>query len=323
MTAEEMAIYDRQIRVWGVETQNKMRQSQVLVVGMRGLGAEVCKNLALAGIGSLTVMDWEMVTEQDLGANFLLSSTDIGKNRGEACVAALRQLNSNVSVAFEASQIEAKEAAFFHQFDVVCVTMASLSQLVALNEICRSGGKAIGFFYGEVFGLSGLFFQDLNQHQYLETIKKGDQEEVSAKSMSFVSLQRVLQCTASHLLRIVPKRLHNAANLFLSILVMLNYKQQNGHYANISQPVELQQLEEVKQKYLQENQLPPTALPDSLFQLVSQGAGHDLSPVCAIVGGLLAQEILKCVSGKDTPLKNTVVFNALDAESVILDIRPE
>lgn len=47
---------------------------------MKGLGNEICKNLVLAGIGSLTILDHEPVTVQDLGAQFFLTESDIGKN---------------------------------------------------------------------------------------------------------------------------------------------------------------------------------------------------------------------------------------------------
>jgi ubiquitin-like 1-activating enzyme E1 A len=45
---------------------------------MKGLGNEVAKNLVLAGVGSLTIVDDDLVTEDDLGAQFFLSEEHIG-----------------------------------------------------------------------------------------------------------------------------------------------------------------------------------------------------------------------------------------------------
>lgn len=42
-----------------------------------------------------------------------------------------------------------------------------------------------------------------------------------------------------------------------------------------------------------------------------------MSPVCAILGGILAQEVIKVVSGKDLPIKNWFVFNAEDMSGVV------
>lgn len=58
----------------------------MLVAGLRALSNEVCKNLALAGIGSITILDHEIVTEEDLGAQFFLSDSDIGKNVGSIMI---------------------------------------------------------------------------------------------------------------------------------------------------------------------------------------------------------------------------------------------
>jgi ubiquitin-like 1-activating enzyme E1 A len=50
------------------------------LVSVKALANEIAKNLVLAGIGSLTIVDHELVTEDDLGAQFLVSENDIGKN---------------------------------------------------------------------------------------------------------------------------------------------------------------------------------------------------------------------------------------------------
>lgn len=47
---------------------------------MRALSDEVCKNLALAGVASITLLDHESVTEYDLGAQFFLTSDNVGQN---------------------------------------------------------------------------------------------------------------------------------------------------------------------------------------------------------------------------------------------------
>jgi ubiquitin-like 1-activating enzyme E1 A len=84
MTADEIALYDRQIRLWGVAAQESLRKANILLVSIKALANEIAKNLVLAGINSLTVIDHELVTEDDLGAQFFVSKEDIGKNVREA-----------------------------------------------------------------------------------------------------------------------------------------------------------------------------------------------------------------------------------------------
>ena len=80
MSADEIALYDRQIRLWGVKAQERLRSARILLVGIKALGNEVAKNLVLAGIGHLTVVDGETVTEDDLASQFLISEEHIGQN---------------------------------------------------------------------------------------------------------------------------------------------------------------------------------------------------------------------------------------------------
>lgn len=79
LSADERALYDRQIRLWGAQAQERIRNAHILLVSLRALGTEIAKNLTLAGISSLTIVDSEVVTEEDLGAQFFLREHDLGK----------------------------------------------------------------------------------------------------------------------------------------------------------------------------------------------------------------------------------------------------
>jgi molybdopterin/thiamine biosynthesis adenylyltransferase len=82
LSADEIALYDRQLRLWGIEAQNRMRKAHILLINVKALGNEIAKNLVLAGIGSLTVLDTDVVTEQDVATQFFVTEEDIGKNVG-------------------------------------------------------------------------------------------------------------------------------------------------------------------------------------------------------------------------------------------------
>jgi molybdopterin/thiamine biosynthesis adenylyltransferase len=82
LTDAEAAIYDRQIRLWGVEAQQRMRASRVLVAGLGALGAEVTKNLVLAGT-AVTVQDEKAATLADVGVQFFLREAHVGQNVSE------------------------------------------------------------------------------------------------------------------------------------------------------------------------------------------------------------------------------------------------
>ena len=79
LSSDEMALYDRQIRLWGAQAQERIRSAHILLVSLRALGTEIAKNLTLAGVSSLTIVDDEPVTEEDLGTGFFFRQEDVGK----------------------------------------------------------------------------------------------------------------------------------------------------------------------------------------------------------------------------------------------------
>jgi ubiquitin-like 1-activating enzyme E1 A len=80
LSADDFALYDRQIRLWGAQAQERIRNAHILLVSLRALGTEIAKNLTLAGISSLTIVDDELVTEEDLGSCYFLRDEDVGKS---------------------------------------------------------------------------------------------------------------------------------------------------------------------------------------------------------------------------------------------------
>jgi len=96
ISQDEVALYDRQIRLWGLQAQEKLvshhhvktlsdlvssiRKANVLLISAKALANEIAKNLVLAGIGALTIIDPEVVTEMDLGSQFFVTEADIGRN---------------------------------------------------------------------------------------------------------------------------------------------------------------------------------------------------------------------------------------------------
>jgi ubiquitin-like 1-activating enzyme E1 A len=63
-----------------VPDDSRLRKANILLISIKALASEVAKNLVLAGIGSITLADHEVVTENDLGAQFFLTDADVGKN---------------------------------------------------------------------------------------------------------------------------------------------------------------------------------------------------------------------------------------------------
>lgn len=92
------SLYSRQLYVLGHEAMKRMGASNVLVVGLKGLGVEIAKNIALAGVKSLTLYDPAPVQLPDLSAQFFLTPADVGKPRDEVTVPRVAELNAYTPV---------------------------------------------------------------------------------------------------------------------------------------------------------------------------------------------------------------------------------
>lgn len=75
----------------------RLRVTKLLLVGLGGLGSEVCKNIVLAGIKAITLMDDQKITEEDFFSQFLVTRDDLGKNVSRPSVT----LHKNYSLIYD------------------------------------------------------------------------------------------------------------------------------------------------------------------------------------------------------------------------------
>lgn len=87
------SLYSRQLYVLGHEAMKRMGTSNVLLVGLRGLGVEIAKNVALAGVKSLTLYDPAPVAISDLSSQFFLRPDEVGQPRDAVTAPRVAELN--------------------------------------------------------------------------------------------------------------------------------------------------------------------------------------------------------------------------------------
>jgi ubiquitin-activating enzyme E1 len=97
------SLYSRQLYVLGHEAMKRMIASNVLIVGMKGLGVEIAKNIALAGVKSLTLYDPAPTQISDLSSQFFLHVEDVGKPRAEVTAPRVAELNAYTPVSVHKS----------------------------------------------------------------------------------------------------------------------------------------------------------------------------------------------------------------------------
>ena len=91
-------MYSRQIVLLGLETMQRISKLSILIIGQRGLGLEVAKNIIVSGPHKVIVFDPNPVEITDLGSNFYLKEENIGKRRDLASLNSLIELNEYVTI---------------------------------------------------------------------------------------------------------------------------------------------------------------------------------------------------------------------------------
>ncbi|KAL8280567.1 hypothetical protein RQP46_006890 [Phenoliferia psychrophenolica] len=89
--------YDRQLRLWASTGQSALETASILVVNATATAASTLKNLVLPGIGKFTILDPAATEGSDVGNNFFLEPSSIGKPRAEEVTRFLLELNSDVT----------------------------------------------------------------------------------------------------------------------------------------------------------------------------------------------------------------------------------
>lgn len=117
--------YDRQIRIWGAEGQQRLESSRIALLNCSATGAETLKNLVLGGIASFTIVDGNKVTAADLGNNFLVDEGRLGRSRAQAVTDLLKEMNDTVSGSYvedTPEQLLESRPEFLGGYDLVIAT---------------------------------------------------------------------------------------------------------------------------------------------------------------------------------------------------------
>uniref|UniRef100_A0A6J0T687 SUMO-activating enzyme subunit 1 n=1 Tax=Pogona vitticeps TaxID=103695 RepID=A0A6J0T687_9SAUR len=335
ISEEEAAQYDRQIRLWGLEAQKRLRASRVLLVGMKGLGAEVAKNLILAGVKAVTMLDHHQVLPEDTQAQFLIPAGSLGKNRAEASLERARDLNPMVDVKADSENIAQKPEEFFTCFDVVCLTCCSQESLLKVEQICQKNN--IKFFTGDVFGYHGYMFANLGEHEFVEEKTKvakasqgvEDGPETKKAKLDFTETtlvkKRVAFCLLKEALALswssekAQAALKRTAPDYFLLQVLLRFRTEKGRDPSLQNCAEdAERLLQLRTEVLGSLGVAVDLLPDDFASYCFS----EMAPVCAVVGGVLSQEVVKALSQRDSPLNNFFFFNGMKGSGIVESLAP-
>ena len=144
LSDQEKLRYSRHLNLpmFGLEVQEKLKNSKVLVVGTGGLGAPLLQYLTAVGVGTIGVVDFDVVDESNLQRQVLFGSHDIGKSKTSVAIAKLKLQNPFVTFLEFNVKLEASNAlAIIEQFDAVADGTDNFPTRYLVNDACVLTGK--------------------------------------------------------------------------------------------------------------------------------------------------------------------------------------
>jgi ubiquitin-like 1-activating enzyme E1 A len=315
ITEDEAALYDRQIRLWGVDAQQRMRNASILVLGLRGIATETIKNIVLAGVGKITLIDGELVSEEDLGCGFFFTANDVGKPRVDAAEERIQDLNPRVTIETvkDESVLDNDLDDLIRAAHLVCATDKSKQMLLRVDEACRRLGKM--FYAGGTYGMIGYVFADLGTHEYIATTKSSSNPQDSStkpRNVKFTTTYPSLAEALDHSWKGVTRSQTRELNpiVLFTVLALWEYQSLHGKLPNdVSAADELESIANRLLTAAAVNKQAASSVPRDLVEPLSITSYAEFSPICAVVGGVLAQDLLKALAGKEPPLMNFFTFD--------------
>lgn len=271
--------------------------------------------------------------EEDFATQFFLPNDDsvIGEVKLPHVLPAIKELNPRVDLRINTTALSDVSHEYFKSFDLVVATELTKQEMIHVNTILRSYG--IPLFVAGMHGMFGYIFTDLIKHESRSLVERGNQpREVGLKinevktitavefktkdnmehitvEDQFVPLVDLFKSTKlkSQLNRRQLKKLSPALPLIFSLF---NIEKPADPELNIDKETLRQSLLAVCESF----ELPQVIITDEYLDLFSAQAFTEFSPLAAILGGFLAQDVIQFLGQKDSPINNCLVLDAYRSE---------
>ena len=156
LTNDEIQRYSRHLIMpeVGMEGQLKLKAARVLCVGTGGLGSPLAMYLAAAGVGTLGLVDFDVVDASNLHRQVIHFTQDVGRPKLASAEEKVRGINPNVTVRkFETRLTSANALEAFKDFDIIVDGTDNFPTRYLINDACVLSGKPN--VYGSIFRFEG------------------------------------------------------------------------------------------------------------------------------------------------------------------------
>lgn len=164
LTRDEIARYSRHLIIpdVGVQGQKRLKNARVLVIGAGGLGAPTLLYLAAAGVGTLGIVDFDVVEESNLQRQVIHGISDIGRPKAESARDSIAEVNPLVRVQLHQVRLDRSNAIeLFTQYDLILDGTDNFATRYLVNDAAVLAHKP--YIWGSIFRFEGqvsVFWED-------------------------------------------------------------------------------------------------------------------------------------------------------------------
>jgi adenylyltransferase/sulfurtransferase len=138
----------------GMEGQQKLKAARVLCIGAGGLGSPLALYLAAAGVGTLGIVDFDVVDFTNLQRQIIHSTADVGRKKLDSAEEKLKAINPFVNVKKFETRLSSENALeLFREFDIIADGTDNFPTRYLVNDACVLTGKPN--VYGSIFRFEG------------------------------------------------------------------------------------------------------------------------------------------------------------------------
>jgi sulfur-carrier protein adenylyltransferase/sulfurtransferase len=138
----------------GMEGQQKLKAAKVLCIGAGGLGSPLALYLAAAGVGTLGMVDFDVVDYTNLQRQIIHSTSDVGRKKLDSAADKLKAINPFLNLLpFDMKLTSANALELFREFDIVADGTDNFPTRYLVNDACVLTGKPN--VYGSIFRFEG------------------------------------------------------------------------------------------------------------------------------------------------------------------------
>ncbi len=156
LSVEEIRRYSRHLIIpdVGMAGQRRLKNARVLVVGAGGLGSPALLYLAAAGVGTLGVVDFDVVDESNLQRQVIHGTSDVGRSKAQSARDAVREINPLVRVVLHQERLESGNALeIFAGYDLIVDGTDNFATRYLVNDACVLLDKP--YVWGSIYRFDG------------------------------------------------------------------------------------------------------------------------------------------------------------------------